>query len=311
MEANGREAGRVGGHEESIPLVDVNGAVGGALVENEAFEDTRGPKIGSARILLGGKYDLELGKLSCNCLRRKWKFCPQIKALAGGKITPELLVSNEIGKNHEGRILIENQRKLRLVDPVMENLGVGGSSDKEGKIYTRNSMSIIKNNKQDFANLLNAFVSNQMSTIQQDQTCVENNRLNNNCSMSSSSVQVVDKNMQLINKRDQRYPVESRSQMNIDLSLGGIDLVPELQNQQNSMNRKDILESEPKPSLLDFGFSQIRNSDSTKINIFGSKKGKRKKGKDVLTTKQTNLEHYLSTDMVCRRTVKAKRIFAK
>ena len=62
MEVNGREAGRVGGHEGSIPLVDVNGAVGGALVENGAFEDIRGPKIGSARILLGGKYDLELGK---------------------------------------------------------------------------------------------------------------------------------------------------------------------------------------------------------------------------------------------------------
>ena len=60
MEASGREAGRVGGHEGSIPLVDANGAVGGALVENEAFEDTRGPKIGSARILLGRKYDLEL-----------------------------------------------------------------------------------------------------------------------------------------------------------------------------------------------------------------------------------------------------------
>ena len=45
------------------------------------------------------------------------------------------------------------------------------------------------------------------------------------------------------NREVVQCPVESRRQMNIDLSLGVTDVVPELQNQQNSMNRKDKLES--------------------------------------------------------------------
>ena len=48
-----------------------------------------------ARKLLGGQYDLEAGKVNCQCLRRKWKFCHLIKELADGKVTPRLLQAKE------------------------------------------------------------------------------------------------------------------------------------------------------------------------------------------------------------------------
>ena len=37
--------------------------------------------------LLVGLYDLEAGKIRCDCVRRKWRFCDQFKSLADGGVT--------------------------------------------------------------------------------------------------------------------------------------------------------------------------------------------------------------------------------
>ena len=41
------------------------------------------------------RYNLEEGKLRCRCIIRKWKFCPRIRDLAGGRVTPALLKCRE------------------------------------------------------------------------------------------------------------------------------------------------------------------------------------------------------------------------
>ena len=37
------------------------------------------------------KYNLEVGRLNCRCIIRKWKFCGKIKSLADGKVSRELI----------------------------------------------------------------------------------------------------------------------------------------------------------------------------------------------------------------------------
>ena len=58
---------------------------------------------GKGRQLLGGMYNLEEGKVHCQCLRRKWKFCQEIKTLAGARLAPSLLVTRSIKEIKDGR----------------------------------------------------------------------------------------------------------------------------------------------------------------------------------------------------------------
>ena len=50
-------------------------------------------------------YNLEEGKLKCTCLRRKWKFCPLVKEIAGGKVTSNLVRTKYLREveDEEGR----------------------------------------------------------------------------------------------------------------------------------------------------------------------------------------------------------------
>ena len=42
------------------------------------------------------------GKVHCQCIRRKWKFCPSIKRIADGRITPTMLTTTERGDRGTG-----------------------------------------------------------------------------------------------------------------------------------------------------------------------------------------------------------------
>ena len=56
----------------------------------------------AGRKLLGGKYDLDEGKINCLCLIRKWRFCPRIKEIANGRITPDMLKARNMKEVEEG-----------------------------------------------------------------------------------------------------------------------------------------------------------------------------------------------------------------
>ena len=83
------------------------------------------------RKLLEGKYDLEAGKLQCNCIRRRWRFCSTIKQLAGGKVMPRLLETNAVGEVEGGKGSWVRQNQLRFITPEW---GAGGKiQNQEGE----------------------------------------------------------------------------------------------------------------------------------------------------------------------------------
>ena len=61
-------------------VLEVSGAGEGAGVLSTA-----------RRKLLGGKFDLEEGKIKFQYIRRKWRFCSLIKGLADGRVKPKML----------------------------------------------------------------------------------------------------------------------------------------------------------------------------------------------------------------------------
>ena len=69
-----------------MPFPEVTGDSTLTLGEQE-------PRRGLGR--LRERYDLEAGRLRCRCLIRRWKFCPKIKGMAGGRVTPNLLRCGE------------------------------------------------------------------------------------------------------------------------------------------------------------------------------------------------------------------------
>ena len=66
-----------------------------------ATERPLGDNQGLAR--MRQRYDIKVGKLTCRCLIRKWKFCHLVKTLVGGKVTPKLIKCNEEGGKSKSR----------------------------------------------------------------------------------------------------------------------------------------------------------------------------------------------------------------
>ena len=77
------------------------------------------------KMLLGGQYDLEAGKVSCNCLRRKWGFCEEMKILAGGKITPALVFTKDLRNEKGAKGSLELQERLRRIVKGERGSGLG------------------------------------------------------------------------------------------------------------------------------------------------------------------------------------------
>ena len=89
--------------------------------------DRGAPEKPKKKVLQGGRYDLEAGKLRCTCIRREWKFCAHIKNLAGGKVTPNLLNTRPLGKaKARSGNLIDRQNLLHQV------LGGAGGGGRDG-----------------------------------------------------------------------------------------------------------------------------------------------------------------------------------
>ena len=125
------EPGRLAGEQEPEP----NGLPGPGEPEKTApaVEPGGGKPKGLSRMRM--KFNLEEGKLNCNCLRRKWKFCTKIKDMAGGRVTPTLLKTSsrkeieekgrvqgegrEQGRKEKGEETFESQL-LRLVNSHQE-----------------------------------------------------------------------------------------------------------------------------------------------------------------------------------------------
>ena len=60
-------------------------------------------------------YNIDEGRLKCNCLLRKWKFCPTIKKLADGKIGKQLIQSfttHDIYPTQPREYLLENKLSI-------------------------------------------------------------------------------------------------------------------------------------------------------------------------------------------------------
>ena len=90
------------------------------------------------RKLLGGRYNLEEGKVRCQCIRRKWRFCGLVKGLADGRVTPWLLRSRTLkevmSENEASKADDDDDDQERVCDDDPgDGDGVVGSHESEGE----------------------------------------------------------------------------------------------------------------------------------------------------------------------------------
>ena len=211
------------------------------------------------KVLLGGRYDLEVGKVKCQCIRRKWKFCAKIKDLAGGKVTPDLIKTFAVGET-DG----EKEKKGGKISSVGGKVKCQGENKREGEGET-----IWEDIPPDGGNLVGT-EGEKVHEGEGETICEEN-------------------------------PVDPSTSSPRDA---------ETSYEEISDNLKSV-KSGRQASLFDCGF-QTLTEEKAPNNIFGSKKGKRKKRKDVCTTTQLDLRHYFSTgDGMTRKVIRAGRKLTK
>ena len=242
---------------EQQTLVDSGGG-GSDGGNSEQLGEVRGK-----RLLLGGKYDLEEGKIKCNCLLRKWKFCDDIKSLAGGKVTPGLIYSKSVKNNSsEGeKGSLKKQERLRKIST---KVGEGGVEAGEAGGKGGDGREAQQQHHQ-----LTSPTCSLEDVIREDHRSVNRPESSPTCSMEDGEKEV---------PRSVKRPESS------------------VRNQLKTSS-----------TLMDFGFSASKLTSVNSISTHERKCKKRKKSKDVIITKQMNLDHYISTDRTDRRIMRPRR----
>ena len=289
--------------------------------------------VGVGRILLGGRYDLNEGRVRCNCIKRKWKFCQEMKDLAGGRITPALLRTSSRGEVEEGRAREDRQSVLRRILEQNEggredgeasiNLQIGRGDEMETKftIAGNNAKLNLQTGQGDGRE--NKFIAEDTAEInlqigrgdewESKFTIAENNaKLNLQIGQGDENkFNIAENNANLnlqIGRGDKLNIADNNAKLPWQDPRDGIhtycDTNKPLQNQVNLHKSPNKLRQNS--TLIDFGFGT--NLNETKLNTieFGKIKKRRRKS-DVKHTVQTNLTSFLSTGVMNRKILKAGR----